>query len=78
MMNPGRDRKGKSSRIAEFLFGAAALLCVLAGLILYLFAESFGLDPEFANIVAILFLAAGLADYLLLRFWGRIVDRRNG
>lgn len=76
-MNAGREGHRKPSRVAEFLFGAAALLCVVAGLILYLFAGPFGLDPDMANIVAILFLVAGLADYLLLRFWGRIVDRRN-
>lgn len=76
-MNAGGDAKMRLGRLAEFLFGAAALLCVLAGLLLYLFADSLGMDRDMAKIVAILFLAAGFADYLLLRFWSRIVKRRN-
>lgn len=61
------------NRIVKVAFGAAALGCVLTGLVIYLFAPSVGIDAGTAEIIAIAFLAAGLLDYLLLRFWDRIM-----
>lgn len=63
-------------RVVKIAFGTAALVCLLAGLFLYLFPDVIGLDPETAELVAIAFLLAGLFDYLVLRFWDRLVRRR--
>ena len=63
-------------RVVKIAFGVAALVCLLVGLFLYLFPDVIGLDPETAELVAIAFLLAGLFDYLVLRFWDRLVRRR--
>lgn len=62
--------------IMKIAFGAMALLCLSVGLVLYLFAESFGFDPDTARYVAIAFLIASVGDYIVLRFWDRFVYRR--
>ncbi len=63
-------------RVIKIAFGAAALVCLLVGLFLYLFPDVIGMDPETAELVAIAFLLAGVFDYLILRFWDRLVARR--
>lgn len=68
-MTPGtRDRH----RIAKLAFGGAAIVSVLVGLLIYMFAEDVGLDTDMAQWVALVFLAVGAADYLVLLFWDRI------
>lgn len=64
------------SRIAKIAFGIMAIVCLSAGLILYLFAADLGMDPDTARLVAIAFLIAGFADYLVLRFWDRLMKKR--
>ncbi|MDA7947019.1 MAG: hypothetical protein MPJ78_06040 [Hyphomicrobiaceae bacterium] len=64
------------NRIIKVAFGIMALVCLTTGLILYLRPDFVGLDPETAKFVAIAFLFAGLCDYLLLRFWDKLVRRR--
>lgn len=72
-----RDRRlEQQQRLVKIAFGMTALVCLLTGLVLYLFAENFGFDPETARYVAIAFLVVGVGDYLVLRFWDRI--RRRG
>ncbi len=61
-----------SGRAVKTVFAAAALISVIIGLGIYLMADRFGLDQTTAEFIAIAFLMAGFADYLLLRFWDRI------
>lgn len=71
-----QDRRAAQSSVAKIAFGLGALICVLAGFLIYVFADSLGLDPDTANILAIAFLIAGVADYLVLKFWDRIMPSR--
>ncbi len=64
------------NRVIKIVFGVVAITCLIAGLVIYLFAEQLGLSEETAQIVAIAFLAAGAGDYLALKFWDRIANRR--
>ncbi|MFQ5625438.1 MAG: hypothetical protein ACE5FM_02160 [Methyloligellaceae bacterium] len=64
------------NRAVKVIFGVMALMCLLTGLVIYLFAEQFGFSHETARIVAIAFLAAGVADYIVLKLWDRITARR--
>ncbi|MGI9384515.1 MAG: hypothetical protein ACR2PO_15295 [Methyloligellaceae bacterium] len=59
-------------RIAKLAFGGTAIISVLIGLLIYVFAEHVGLEPDMAQWVALVFLGVGVADYLLLWFWDRI------
>lgn len=61
---------------AKVVFGVMSIACLVVGLVLYIFAERFGLSPEMASFVALAFLAAGVSDYLVLRFWDRMRKRR--
>jgi len=64
--------KAGPSRAVKTVFAAAALISVIIGLGIYLLADTLGLDQTTAEFIAIAFLMAGFADYLLLRFWDRI------
>ena len=64
------------SRVVKIAFGVMALVCLLTGLVIFLFADRFGLSADTANIVAIAFLAAGAGDYFVLKFWDRLFVRR--
>ena len=70
---PGGEAR---NRVVKIVFGVMALVCLLAGLAIYLFAEQFGISEETAQIVAIAFLAAGVGDYFVLKFWDRFASRR--
>ena len=63
-------------RVAKLAFGVMALFSLLAGAVLFYFAEYFGFDQETSQIVALVFLIAGFADYLILHFWDRLFKRR--
>ncbi len=65
----------KRNRIVKAAFAGAALVSVLAGLLLYVFADSVGLDGDTAELVAIAFLAVGAVDVLLLGLWDRLFRR---
>lgn len=75
-MTDDNQPSANSHRIMKIAFGVMALLCLCTGLVLYLFADSFGYDPDTARYVALAFLAAGVGDYFVLRFWDRLVKRR--
>jgi positive regulator of sigma E activity len=62
--------------MVKVVFGIMALVCLAAGLIVYLFAERLGFSEDTARIVAIAFLVAGAVDYLVLKLWDRIMARR--
>ena len=68
---------GPPNRTVRIAFAAVALVSVVAGLLLYLFAGSLGIDQDLAEIIAILFLLAGLGDYVVLYFWDRIFRNRQ-
>ncbi len=61
-------------RLVRLAFGAGALLSVVAGLMLYLFAGSLGFDEDTAELIAIAFLLVGVGDYAVLHFWDRIFN----
>ena len=63
-------------RVVKIAFGIMTLVCLATGLLLYLYPDMLGLDKDTAELVAIAFLLAGFCDYLILRFWDRIVRRR--
>ena len=65
------------SRSLRLAFGVLALVSVVAGLLLYLFAGSLGIDQATAEIIAIAFLIAGAGDALVLQFWDRLFARRD-
>ena len=67
---PERDR------VIKIAFGFMAITCLLAGFILYVFAQDLGFDQETARLVAIAFLVAGALDYIVLRFWDRLKPKR--
>ena len=75
-MDETSTRSGNSDRIVKIAFGSMAIICLLAGLAFYLFASDFGIDPDTARYIAFAFLAAGVGDYLVLRFWDRLKPRR--
>lgn len=61
-----------ANRNVKMVFGTAAFISVVAGLAIYLASDSLGLDKETAQLVALVFLAVGFLDYMLLRFWDRL------
>lgn len=75
-MTQQSPRNEARTRAVKIAFGVMALVCVAAGLAIYLFAEQFGFSEETARIVAIAFLVAGAADYVVLKFWDRFAGRR--
>ena len=76
MMTESHPQTGSTDRIVKIAFGVMAILCLLTGLALYLFADSFGFAPDTARYVAIAFLVVGVTDYIVLRFWDRLMKRR--
>jgi len=64
-----RMRRGK------LVFGIFALIMVVLGLGIYIFSSALGIEPDTAELIAVAFLIAGGADYLILHFWDRIYDR---
>ncbi|MEM8744019.1 MAG: hypothetical protein AAGF14_05215 [Pseudomonadota bacterium] len=73
----GQGEQSRSGdRLIKIAFGVAALICLAGGLFIYLFPDIVGLDEETAELVAIAFLLAGAFDYLVLRFWDKLVRRR--
>lgn len=60
-------------RLAKLAFGVMALLSLLAGAVIFYFADQLGFDEQTARIVALTFLIAGFADYLILHFWDKLI-----
>lgn len=67
-------RRARMER-SKLAFGVLALIMVALGLGIYLFSAMLGIDADTAKIVAIAFLVAGVIDYLVLVFWGRIYKK---
>lgn len=64
-------------RTAKIMFGVMALVSVLLGLIIYIFSDNFGLEPNVAKLIALAFLLAGALDYILLRNWERFMRGKS-
>ena len=75
-MGGGRERTDVRNSMVKVAFGIMALVCLAAGLVVYLFAEQLGFSEDTAQIVAIAFLVTGAGDYLVLKLWDRIMPRR--
>ena len=75
-MREGSEQRQVRNSMVKVVFGIMALVCLAAGLIVYLFAERLGFSEDTARIVAIAFLVAGAGDYLVLKLWDRIMARR--
>jgi len=70
------DDPASSPRIIKAILGVTALGTLLTGFVLYLFSDAFGIDPDTASLMAIIFLTVGVLDYLVLVFWDRIFPPR--
>jgi len=69
----GRPQEPKDQTRA--MFAALALGSVLAGLAIYLLQAPLGIPADTAQLIAITFIAIGIADAVLLYFWDRIFKR---
>lgn len=67
------DQAQKNHRLVKIVLGFSALGCLLTGFVLYLYAEQLGFDRETAQLVALAFMGAAIIDYLMMRYWDRIV-----
>ena len=66
------ENGGGANRAVKAVFAAAAFLSIIIGLVIYFLADALGINQTTAEIIAVAFLIAGFADYLLLHFWDRI------
>ena len=70
------DRTAANQRIVRFALGAMALFSVIAGLAIWMFAGSIGIDEDTTRLIAIVFVIAGVGDALVLHFWDRLFKPR--
>jgi len=75
-MTRTNPQQPERDRLIKIAFGLMAIVCLVTGLVLYIFAEELGFDSETARFVAIAFLVAGAGDYAVLRFWDRLRKNR--
>ncbi len=74
---PPTGNARERQRIVKVLFGVAALISLMTGLMVYLFADTIGLDDFTAKVVAVAFLIAGASDYLVLHYWERFFKAKR-
>jgi hypothetical protein len=74
MENDRNKPEAKDSGV-KTAFAAMALASILVGLAIYLLQSELGIPEDTARLVATVFLAAGIADIVLLYFWDRIFKR---
>jgi hypothetical protein len=74
---PPQSQKSASGRNVRVVFAVVALVSVLAGLLIYVFAVPLGFDEDLAEIIAIIFLLSAICDYAVLYFWDRIFKNRS-
>ena len=72
-----RALKDRRMQRGKFIFGVLALVMILLGSAVYIFAGALGIGSETAELIAIAFLIAGAVDYLILHFWDRIYNRMD-
>lgn len=59
-------------RIVRLAFGAMALFSVLAGLGIWMYAGAIGIEEDTAQLIATVFVIAGIGDALVLHYWDRL------
>ena len=67
----------RATRTIRLLFAGLALASLAIGLTLYTLSERLGLDEFTARLLATAFLAAAVADALILYFWDRLFTRKG-
>lgn len=72
-----RKNENRSSRhkLIKKVLAVVALGTLGTGFILYMFAEDLGFSGNAAEMIAIVFLAVGAMDFLVLLMWDRIFVR---
>ncbi len=63
-------------RIVRLAFGAMALFSVAAGFFIWKFADAIGIEEDTAQLIATVFVIAGIGDALVLHFWDRLFKTR--
>lgn len=72
-MNNGPAPKfDMNRRIVRVAFGAMALFSVVAGFVIWQFADAIGIEQDTAQLIATVFLIAAAGDALVLHFWDRL------
>lgn len=72
-MNKGRPPKfDMNRRIVRVAFSAMALFSVVAGFVIWQFGEAIGIERDTAQLIATVFLIAGVGDALVLHYWERL------
>jgi hypothetical protein len=71
------EERGSGTLAVKALFAALALGSVLAGLLIHLLQQQLGIPSDTARTIAIVFIAVGAADALLLYFWDATFGRRG-
>ena len=77
MHDDQRDQKTDNQRIIRLAFGAMALFAVFAGLAIWMFADALGMDEDTAQLIATVFVIAGVGDALVLHFWDRLFKEKS-
>ncbi len=76
-MTPQQDPASpRGARAVRLLFAGLALGSLAIGVALFALAERLGLDADTARHLATAFLAAAVADALILYFWDRLFTRK--
>lgn len=77
MHDDQRDPKTANQRIIRLAFGAMALFSVLAGLAIWMYADAIGIEADTAQLIATVFVIAGVGDALVLHFWDRLFKDKS-
>jgi hypothetical protein len=77
MHDDNRNRTSANQRLIRLAFGAMALFSVLAGLAIWMFADAIGIEEDTAQLIATVFVIAGIGDALVLHFWDRLFKSRG-
>jgi hypothetical protein len=77
MQDDDRRQPGSNQRIVRLAFGAMALFSVLAGLVIWMYADAIGIEEETAQLIATIFVIVGIGDALVLHFWDRLFKDRS-
>ncbi len=72
MQDGNRAGPAANQRLIRLAFGAMALFSVLAGLAIWMFADPIGIEGDTAQLIATVFVIAGIGDALVLHFWDRL------
>ena len=77
MTLPDRRDSNRQVLLVRMVFGILALISLMLGLGLYLFAAQLGLDDTTARLITTAFLIAAAIDAIVVGRWGRISGRKD-